>query len=76
MRWIKGTIELRKTGAIGSFTVHPCRTQADSIERAKEYLIEDAHMYGFEPRAITHLEPITKAEYDLVSSPWQDMEEP
>jgi hypothetical protein len=66
MRWIKGKIELRKANAIGDFTVYPCRTQANSLDLAREYLIDDAHAYGFEPRTIFDLQPTTKEDYDRI----------
>lgn len=75
MRWITGRIELRRAGAIGVFTSHPCRTQADSLEKAVEYLIDDAHAYGYEPLIVSDLKAVTKLEYDNSPNAWQDGDE-
>jgi hypothetical protein len=64
MRWIKAKMELRKAGAQGVFTTVTCVTQASTLDLAKEYLIDDARAYGFEPGVILSLTEITKEEYE------------
>ena len=41
-----------------------CVTQANTLDLAKEYLIDDARAYGFEPGVILSFTKITKEEYE------------
>jgi predicted amidophosphoribosyltransferase len=72
MRWMKAEIELRKQGALGKFTTVTRYTQAASLALTRAYLIEDAHMYGLEPRNILSVCEVSKEEYDQNFRSWEE----
>lgn len=64
MAWYRGLIEVRKEGAIGAFGLAEMRMRAKNEALAREYMIDDAPMYGFEPRAVLEIEKVSKEFYD------------
>lgn len=63
MRWLRAVIEVRQEGAIGNFEEKLVFTQAESFEKGREYLLQDARMNGWEPRVIRLIEEVSSAVY-------------
>lgn len=68
MAWYRGLIEVRKQGAIGVFGLAEMTTRAKDIETARLYMVDDASMFGFEPRAVLVVEEIKCEFYETLES--------
>lgn len=63
MAWFRGVIEVRKQGAIGAFGIAEMRTRAKDEATARLYMVDDAPMYGYEPRAVLEVVEVSKEYY-------------